>query len=57
MNVVADTLQNAIAENVRVAQDQNEYQKRYDSLIKRYDMAKMRYDEVVVLISAKEAQS
>ena len=57
MNVVADMSQNAIAENARVAQDQNEYQKRYDSLMKRYDTAKKRYDEVVGLISAKDAQS
>ena len=57
MNVVADMSQNAIAENARVAQDQNEYQKRYNSLMERYEKATNRYDEVVGLISAREAQS
>ena len=49
--------QNIVAENARVAQDQDEYQKRYDGLAWRYDAAKGRYDEVVAAISAKEAQS
>ena len=49
--------QNIVAENARVAQDQDEYQKRYDGLVQRYDTAKARYDEVVAAISAKEAQS
>lgn len=46
-----------MAENAHVAQDQEEYQKRYDGPVKRYDEAKARYDEVVAAISAKEAQS
>ena len=49
--------QNIIAENAWIAQDQEEYQKRYDGLVERYDTAKARYDEVIVAISAKEAQS
>lgn len=49
--------QNIVAENARVAQDQNGYQKRYDGLVQRYDTAKARYDEIVAAISAKEAQS
>ena len=57
MAVLVEMTQNIVAENARVAQDQDEYQKRYDGLVKRYDEAKARYDEVVAAISAKEAQS
>lgn len=46
-----------MAENAHVAQGQEEYQKRYDGPVKRYEEAKARYDEVVAAISAKEAQS
>jgi site-specific DNA recombinase len=57
LNVVADMTRNIVDENARTAQDQDEYKKRYDSLVKRYDAAKERYDEVVMNISAKDAQS
>ena len=57
MAVLVEMTQNIVAENARVAQDQDEYQKRYDGLVQRYDTAKARYDEVVAAISAKEAQS
>ena len=56
MAVLVEMTQNIVAENARVAQDQDEYQKRYDGLVQRYDTAKARYDEVVSAISAKEAQ-
>jgi len=57
MAVLVEMTQNIVAENARVAQDQDEYQKRYDGLVKRYDEAKARYDAVIAAISAKEAQS
>lgn len=57
MAVLVEMTQNIVAENARVAQDQDEYQKRYDGLVQRYDTAKAQYDEVVAAISAKEAQS
>ena len=56
MAVLVEMTQNIVAENARVAQDQDEYQKRYEGLVQRYDEAKARYDEVVASISAKEAQ-
>jgi site-specific DNA recombinase len=56
MAVIVEMTQNIVAENARVAQDQDEYQKRYDRLVQRYEAAKARYDEVVSAISAKEAQ-
>ena len=55
--VIVEMTQNIVTENARVAQDQDEYQKRYDGLVKRYDETKTRYDEVVAAISAKQAQS
>ena len=55
--VIVDMTQNIVVENARVAQDQDEYQKRYDGLVKRYDETKAKYDEAVAAISAKQAQS
>jgi len=49
--------QNIVNENAQIAQDQDEYQKRYNGLVDRYNTAKSRYDEVVRSIAAKEAQS
>ena len=50
-------VQSAIDENARIAQDQGEYQERYNGLVERYDTAKARYDEVVRAITEKEAQN
>lgn len=49
--------QNLVAENARVAQDQEEYQKRYDSLVQRYETTKKKYDELAAKIEQKEAHS
>lgn len=57
MAVLVDMVNNCIAENARIAQDQNDYQKRYDALVARYDAAKAKYDETVASIAAKDAQS
>ena len=53
--VLVEMTQNLVAENARVAQDQEEYQKRYDSLVQRYEDAKKEYDELVNKIKQKEA--
>ena len=55
--MLVEMTQDIVAENARVAQDQEEYRKRYDGIVRRYDDAKTRYDAVVAAISAKEAQS
>ena len=39
------------------AQDQGEYQERYNGLVERYDTVKARYDEVVRAITEKEAKN
>ncbi len=57
MSVVVEMAQGIIAENARIAQNQDEYQKRYNALMERYDAAKARHDEVVETITAKVAQS
>lgn len=57
MAMLAGMVQNIIDENARIAQNQGEYQERYNGLVERYDTAKARYDEVVRAITKKEAQN
>ena len=57
MNMLSDRVQKCISENARIAQDQTDYQKRYDELVRRYEAAKDRHDEVVKLIKARHAKS
>ena len=53
LQVLADMVQNCISENARIAQNQAEYQKRYDELASRYEEVKAKYDEIVQAIHAK----
>ena len=53
LQVLADMVQNCISENARIAQNQAEYQKRYDELVSRYEEVKAKYDEIVQAIHAK----
>ena len=53
--VLVEMTQNLVAENTRVAQDQEEYQKHYNSLVQRYETAKKNYDELAAKIEQKEA--
>jgi len=46
-----------IAENAHIAQDQEEYQKRYDGMVAKYDAAKTKFDETIAAISAKEPRT
>ena len=55
--MLVEMTQNCIAENARVAQDQGEYQKRYNGLVERYEAAKARYDEVTEAIAERSAKS
>ena len=57
MAVLVDMVNNCISENANIAQNQEEYQKRYDSIVAKYDAAKAKYDETIAAISAKEAQN
>jgi len=49
--MVAEMIQQCVNENARIAQSQADYQKRYDTLYKRYDAAKTQLDTI-----AKEKQ-
>lgn len=55
MNVVAEQIEQCIAENARVAQNQEDYQKRYDILAKRFDRTKAHLEEVKQSITEKQA--
>ena len=57
MQVLADMVQNCISENARVAQNQEEYSKRYDELVSRYEEVKNKYDKTVQVIHAKRAKA
>ena len=46
LNVTAKLVEDCIRENARIAQDQREYEERYQRLVERYEKAKNRYDEV-----------
>ena len=54
--VLVEMTQNCIAENTRIAQDQGEYQKRYNGLVERYEKAKARFDEVTDTIAQRSAK-
>ena len=53
MNADADAVQELIAQNARVAQDQTEYNLRYDALVSRFDKTKERYEQVTAEIALK----
>ena len=51
--LLAGMVESLIMENARVALDQTEYRKKYDSLSERYDTAKARYEELEQQIEEK----
>ena len=53
MNVDADAVQEAIAENARVAQNQEEYSIRYEALSARFQETKDKYDAVTIEIAQR----
>ena len=55
-HVVSDMVQQCIYENAHVALDQTEYQKRYDGLTQRFNIAKDRLDAVTEEIHDKQTQ-
>lgn len=56
MNIAAELMQESINENARKAQNQIEYNKRYNGLVERYDNAKARFDVVNHKIADKNAR-
>lgn len=55
MVIVVELTQSCVAENARTAQNQEEYQKRYDGLVERYEKVKSRYDAIAEAIEEKQA--
>jgi len=56
MATLSETMQKAIAENARIAQDQCEYQKRYAELVEQFETAKARFNEVTSKIADKQTR-
>ena len=56
LKIISEQMQVAIAENSRVALDQDEYEKRYAELTARYEKAKAKYDDIAEQIESKKAK-
>ena len=56
LNIIPEQMQIAIAENSRVALDQDEYEKRYAELTARYEKSKAKYDDIAEQIESKKAK-
>lgn len=46
LTILTEQVQQLIAENARVAQDQEEYGRKYNELVSRYEETKKKYDQV-----------
>ncbi len=53
MDVVSGMIQDAINENARVALNQEDFKRRYESLAKRFDETKAKYDSVCTDIDGR----
>ena len=56
INITVEMTQNLVSENARIAQNQDEYNKRYNSLVERYEQQKEEYDDVCNAISEKDGK-
>ena len=56
ITALVERTQEIIAENARTAQDQAEYEKKYNAIAQQYEAKKDRYDEVDGLIVTAKAQ-
>ena len=57
LNILAEKLQDLIAENSRVAQDQIEYNRKYNAIAEKYESTKEKYDEVLAALEKKNARA
>ena len=53
----ADVIENLIAENARIAQDQTEYNKKYRTAMERYENAKAVYETIIAQIAEKRKRA
>ena len=56
-DLAADRIQRCIAENARIVQNQEEYEKRYKNLVEQYEKEKTDLEVVTEEITAKTARS
>ncbi len=54
--VVAELIQKCVDENARIAQSQDEYLRRYEGLVDRFETAKRRFEEVGALLTETKAR-
>ena len=54
--VLVEMVNNCNDENARIAQDQGEYQKRYNDLVEQYEAARSRFDELTEAIADRSAK-
>lgn len=57
LNLLADRVKQLIAENARLAQNQDDYDRNYNELVSRYEAAKKRYDKTCDTIQYRKARS
>ena len=57
MQVLVEMVQSCIGENARIAQNQGEYQERYNELVSRYDAVKEKHDATAEAINAKRVKA
>jgi site-specific DNA recombinase len=57
LNLLADKVQQLIAENARVAQNQDDYDRNYNELVSRYETTKTEYDKTCEAIQYRKARS
>ena len=56
INTVAELIQKCIDDNAHIAQDQSEYQKRYNSLAQRFETVNAKLEKILVAISKSKTQ-
>ena len=57
LNLLADKVQHLLAENARVAQNQDDYDQKYSERVSRYEAAKKQYDKTCDDIQYRKARS
>ncbi|WP_302485534.1 hypothetical protein [uncultured Megasphaera sp.] len=57
LELMADKVQQLIAENARVAQNQDDYERNYNELVGRYENEKKKYDKTCEAIQYRKARS
>lgn len=56
LNLLAERVQQLIAENARVVQNQDDYERNYCELVSRYEAVKEQYDKTCEVIQYRKAQ-